>query len=87
MDDDDETANAFYHTFMPHASPIYVTVSFNINTNVTWIKANINQSGFYRVNYDAAMWRMLTQLMTTKHTTFSPTDRAQLIDDAFTLTW
>lgn len=62
-------------------------VSFEIPTNVTWIKANINQSGFYRVNYDSAMWRTLTKLMTTDHNAFSATDRAQLIDDAFTLTW
>ena len=62
-------------------------MSFEIPTNVSWIKANINQSGFYRVNYDAVMWTTLTRVMTTHHSTFSPTDRAQLIDDAFTLTW
>ena len=66
---------------------VLITVSFEIPTNVTWIKANINQSGFYRVNYDSAMWRTLTKLMTTDHNAFSATDRAQLIDDAFTLTW
>ena len=55
--------------------------------NVTWIKANANQSGYYRVNYDSATWNTLVRVLNTKPATFSPSDRAQLIDDAFTLTW
>lgn len=50
-----------------------------------WIKANVNQSGFYRVMYDETMWSELIQVLKKKHTTLNPADRASLIDDAFTL--
>jgi glutamyl aminopeptidase len=62
-------------------------VNFEIPTNVTWIKANVNASGYYRVNYEPAIWTSLIRVLTTQPTAFSPADRAQLIDDAFTLAW
>ena len=54
---------------------------------MTWIKANVNASGYYRVNYEPAIWTSLIRVLTTQPTAFSPADRAQLIDDAFTLAW
>ncbi|KPM02452.1 aminopeptidase-like protein 1 [Sarcoptes scabiei] len=53
-----------------------------------WLKLNVNQSGFYRVNYEKVIWRELIRfLMTTKpdQHRLSPSDRAGLIDDALTL--
>ena len=66
-----------------------MTVNFEIPTNVSWIKANVNASGYYRVNYEPAIWSSLTRLMTSGAglTVFSPADRAQLLDDAFSLAW
>lgn len=56
-----------------------------MDPKIQWIKANVNQSGYYRVNYDQRLWdAIITQLM-SKHTAFSPADRASLLDDAFTL--
>lgn len=55
--------------------------------NVSWIKANVNASGYYRVNYEPAIWQSLIRVLANQPTTFSPADRAQLIDDAFTLAW
>ncbi|KAF6199081.1 hypothetical protein GE061_007106, partial [Apolygus lucorum] len=60
-------------------------VKFEINSSVSWMKANVNQSGFYRVNYDPEMWDSLISVLKKNYTTFSPTDRASLLDDAFTL--
>ncbi|XP_064215469.1 endoplasmic reticulum aminopeptidase 1 isoform X6 [Tribolium castaneum] len=60
-------------------------VRFELDPDITWIKANVNQSGFYRVMYDEAMWRSLVNVLRTNHTVFNPADRANLIDDAFTL--
>lgn len=63
-------------------------MNFEIPTNVSWIKANVNASGYYRVNYEPAIWTALTRVMTGGgHSVFSPADRAQLVDDAFTLAW
>jgi len=50
-----------------------------------WFKLNVNQSGFYRVNYDDTNWRNLIELLHSKdyssHTLSSP-DRSNLLDDA-----
>ena len=51
-----------------------------------WLILNNQQSGYYRVNYDAQNWRLITQqLMSTNFNIIHRTNRAQLIDDAFTL--
>ncbi|RZC34845.1 endoplasmic reticulum aminopeptidase 1-like [Asbolus verrucosus] len=60
-------------------------VRFELDPDVAWIKANVNQSGFYRVMYDEAMWKSLVSVLRNNHTIFNPADRANLIDDAFTL--
>lgn len=60
-------------------------VRFEINSDVKWIKANVNQSGFYRVMYDDTMWARIIADLRKNHTIFNPADRANLIDDAFTL--
>ncbi|KAK8770097.1 hypothetical protein V5799_013438 [Amblyomma americanum] len=50
-----------------------------------WIKANVNQTGFYRVNYDASNWAALRAQLHREHGALSAADRASLLDDAFTL--
>ena len=52
---------------------------------MTWFKANVNGTGFYRVNYPKENWDALTKTMMEDHNTFSALDRAQLIGDAFAL--
>ncbi|KAM4619142.1 aminopeptidase N-like, partial [Polymixia lowei] len=50
-----------------------------------WVLANINVTGYYRVNYDSGNWeRLLTQL-NTDHQAIPLINRAQLVDDAFNL--
>ncbi|XP_044018769.1 endoplasmic reticulum aminopeptidase 2-like isoform X2 [Aphidius gifuensis] len=59
--------------------------TFEIPDNVEYIKCNINQSGFYRVNYPDEMWNSIISTLMKNHKKFTPVDRANLIDDAFTL--
>ncbi|KAI5101265.1 aminopeptidase N, partial [Silurus meridionalis] len=47
--------------------------------NDEWVLANLNVSGYYRVNYDAANWERLLDQLTTDH------QNSQILDDAFTL--
>ncbi|KAG5839759.1 hypothetical protein ANANG_G00208350 [Anguilla anguilla] len=60
------------------------------NKNMTaagaeWVLANLNVTGYYRVNYDLENWnRLLTQL-NTNHQVIPVINRAQLVDDAFNL--
>ncbi|CAF1156557.1 unnamed protein product [Didymodactylos carnosus] len=52
-----------------------------------WLLFNIDQFGFYRVNYDLANWdRIMGALKTSSYnTSFSSVTRSQLIDDSFNL--
>uniref|UniRef100_A0A8D8VIK1 Aminopeptidase N n=1 Tax=Cacopsylla melanoneura TaxID=428564 RepID=A0A8D8VIK1_9HEMI len=50
-----------------------------------WILANIMEKGFYRVNYDPTNWNLLSFQLNTKHSVIHTLNRAQLLDDAFTL--
>lgn len=57
----------------------------DISGKVNWMKANVNQSGYYRVNYGRDIWNAILLQLQTNHTVFSPADRAGLLDDVFTL--
>ncbi|XP_059490156.1 uncharacterized protein LOC132205229 [Neocloeon triangulifer] len=59
----------------------------NIATNNDWIVANLQQTGFYRVNYDEQNWHLLALALNTSDGfgTFNVFNRAQLMDDALAL--
>ncbi|KAK2867020.1 hypothetical protein Q8A67_025137 [Cirrhinus molitorella] len=50
-----------------------------------WILANINVTGYYRVNYDTENWQRLLNVLQTSRESIPVINRAQLIDDAFNL--
>ena len=52
-----------------------------------WLLVNVNQTGYYRVNYDDENWEMIVRELNSKRgtETFDPKNRAQLVDDAMNL--
>ncbi|KAJ8923593.1 hypothetical protein NQ315_010172 [Exocentrus adspersus] len=60
-------------------------VRFELDSNISWIKANVNQTGFYRVMYGEEIWRAIIDKLRKNHKVFSAADRSSLIDDAFSL--
>lgn len=52
-----------------------------------WILVNIQQTGYYRVNYDRHNWKLLSQYMqdVNLYSKIAPANRAQLVDDAMNL--
>lgn len=50
-----------------------------------WMLLNVQQVGYYRVNYDLRNWKLLVKQLREDHTKISPTNRAQLMDDLFEL--
>lgn len=50
-----------------------------------WIKANVGQTGFYRVNYSKKNWNNLVKQLQNNHKVLAAVDRSGLIDDAFNL--
>ncbi|CAB0036672.1 unnamed protein product [Trichogramma brassicae] len=57
------------------------------NANINdWIILNLQQAGYYRVNYDEAMWRLIiSDLHSESRERIHPINRANLIDDLFNL--
>uniref|UniRef100_A0A1A8LAF5 Thyrotropin-releasing hormone-degrading ectoenzyme n=2 Tax=Nothobranchius pienaari TaxID=704102 RepID=A0A1A8LAF5_9TELE len=51
----------------------------------TWLLGNINQTGYFRVNYDLHNWKLLIQQLHSHPQIISVGNRAGLIDDAFNL--
>ncbi|XP_078386341.1 aminopeptidase N-like [Cetorhinus maximus] len=50
-----------------------------------WILANINVTGYYRVNYDEGNWKKLVNHLLTNHTDLPVINRAQIMADSFNL--
>eukprot|EP00062_Callorhinchus_milii_P018000 gi/632971000/ref/XP_007901957.1/ PREDICTED: thyrotropin-releasing hormone-degrading ectoenzyme [Callorhinchus milii] len=50
-----------------------------------WLLGNLNQTGYFRVNYDLRNWRLLIEQLMTNPEVISVGNRAGLIDDAFNL--
>uniref|UniRef100_A0A0K2UDX1 Aminopeptidase n=1 Tax=Lepeophtheirus salmonis TaxID=72036 RepID=A0A0K2UDX1_LEPSM len=46
---------------------------------------NINQTGYYRVNYNDDNWKLITRYLRLNHSRIYKYNRAQLIDDSFSL--
>ncbi|GAB6019205.1 hypothetical protein CHUAL_000819 [Chamberlinius hualienensis] len=49
------------------------------------LKFNVNNTGFYRVNYEASIWHQFSDQLLKNYNVYSPTDRSNLIDDVFSL--
>jgi len=54
-------------------------------SNDSFILANLDLAGFYRVNYDHHNWLKIIQQLTANKSQISTTMRGQLINDAFAL--
>lgn len=61
-----------------------VTVS-SLPTRDQWVIFNLQETGYYRVNYDDNNWNLLVQQLNTDHRAIHVINRAQIIDDAFNL--
>ncbi|XP_055587207.1 aminopeptidase N [Uranotaenia lowii] len=55
--------------------------------NHDWMIVNIQQTGYYRVNYDQRNWQIISEHLMDprKFAEIAPSNRAQLIDDALNL--
>jgi glutamyl aminopeptidase len=60
-------------------------VLVNAPSGTDWVKFNVGQFGYYRVNYPEKEWLQFGKLLQNSHETLSTKDRANLINDAFSL--
>ncbi|EFX67103.1 hypothetical protein DAPPUDRAFT_203789 [Daphnia pulex] len=61
-----------------------LTLEFEVEDN-QWIIFNVDETGYYRVNYDAHNWKLIGQQLMTNHTAISVINRAQIMNDALNL--
>ena len=73
------------HSVVLHARQNNSNAKIDLPSDLSWLKANVNGRGYYRVQYPLDIWEALTRQLKEKHTVFSAVDRAQLMDDAFSL--
>ncbi|KAK3612375.1 hypothetical protein CHS0354_031968 [Potamilus streckersoni] len=58
----------------------------SLDQSTSWIKFNVNQTGFYRVNYPDDLWQRFGHiLLNSGPSVMAPVDRSGLLDDAFNL--
>ncbi|XP_071403132.1 aminopeptidase N [Centroberyx affinis] len=60
-------------------------VNLEMRSGGDWVLANVNVTGYYRVNYDLGNWERLLAQLNTEHQVIPLINRAQLVDDAFNL--
>nr|XP_036673722.1 glutamyl aminopeptidase-like [Drosophila suzukii] len=76
---DDGTEGSLIYDYDVETVPIFVA------STVQWIKLNVNQTGYYRVNYEESLWTLLIQQLISNPDSFEIADRAHLLNDAFAL--
>lgn len=66
----------------------YLKEKENLKSSVKsdWVLANVDSSGFYRVNYDVENWHGIIKQLKNNHTVISAVNRANLISDSWALT-
>ena len=52
-----------------------------------WVIFNVQQIGYYRVNYDHNNWNLLTQQLLTDHQLIHVNNRVQIVDDVLNLAY
>ncbi|XP_031337568.1 aminopeptidase N-like [Photinus pyralis] len=50
-----------------------------------WFIVNVQQSGYYRVNYDERNWALIADALKEDHRVIHPLNRAKLLEDSFYL--
>ncbi|RWS03028.1 aminopeptidase N-like protein, partial [Dinothrombium tinctorium] len=57
----------------------------DVPTADKWLIANLQEVGFYRVNYDVKNWQLLIKQLKTNHSIIHVINRAQILDDLLDL--
>ncbi|XP_026290369.1 aminopeptidase N [Frankliniella occidentalis] len=69
----------------PRAWLVARTLVLDMDKPDDWVLVNLQQTGFFRVNYDLDNWRLLSEQLRRDPSRLPVAVRAQLLDDAFAL--
>lgn len=80
-DNDDSRVKLWLH--QNDTQPVEVPKRLLPKHDNDWVLLNVNQVGYYRVNYDKHNWNLIIEQLIKDHNKFSAISRAQIIDDLF----
>ncbi|XP_012224152.2 thyrotropin-releasing hormone-degrading ectoenzyme-like isoform X2 [Linepithema humile] len=75
-----EPSDTQTHFWLSSLTPHHYMSTFDKND---WIILNLQQAGYYRINYDLGNWQKLADYLYENYTDIHVLNRAQIIDDAF----
>ena len=78
-------ANSGFNKTTPHMWLMQSNSSVSLDIQERPYVINVQQTGYYRVNYDDWNWQHLAQVLRDDHTKIHKLNRAQIIDDAIHL--
>ncbi|KAJ8318617.1 hypothetical protein KUTeg_003708 [Tegillarca granosa] len=74
------------HTWINRKDQVTFDIPVNpLVTSDAWVKFNIGQTGFYRVNYPGFLWNRFATLLQQNPKVLADVDKTGLISDAFNL--
>ncbi|XP_067215124.1 putative aminopeptidase-2 [Linepithema humile] len=75
----------FYKTYFIWLSPEVKNINITVDPN-EWIIVNLQQYGYYRVNYDETNWQKIVDYLNSdEYIKIHVLNRVQLLDDAYSL--
>jgi aminopeptidase N len=73
-----------FTTTKPSSILSSASMPIDIDTDGSWLIFNVQQTGYYRVNYDENNWKLIkAALLSENHDGIHEVNRAQIIDDLF----
>ncbi|XP_019372745.1 PREDICTED: leucyl-cystinyl aminopeptidase [Gavialis gangeticus] len=77
------------HNLTFHFPTVYLlnqkSAKIELSEEVEWVKFNVDMNGYYIVHYAEEDWQILIDLLQRDHTALGPKDRANLINNIFSL--
>ncbi|XP_028401179.1 glutamyl aminopeptidase-like [Dendronephthya gigantea] len=77
--------NGLEIVWMNRTSDRIIVPNIQWDPSTQWVKGNVGQTGFYRVNYPEKNWELLAEQLQRNSSVLSPGDKAGLLRDAFAL--
>lgn len=75
----------YIHWLNESKAVLYNDTLPDLTVDGNWLIGNVQQYGYYRVNYDVPIWLNIIKQLKQDHTQIHPVNRAQIINDLFSL--
>ncbi|XP_064595580.1 glutamyl aminopeptidase-like [Liolophura sinensis] len=77
--------NSTVTTVWMNMTDVSFAIPLDLTNPANWVKFNVGQTGFYRINYPVFLWRKFADILDNNLQVIPDVDRAGLLSDAFDL--